>query len=532
VALLSVALLALLVPAYAASQVGNAHLAKATQLVIDTQFDQLTADPGRDASNSSRYIRGWVYDNLTAFKPKLVNGKYKVDLTKPDPWLAKSYSVDKSGKVWTFKLRSGVVFSDGNPLTSADVVFSFNRVKNLRAAPAILTETFANVRAVDPLTVQIRTKIPNPAVPFILTHKALGVINSAVARANGATDAANAAKIDKAQAFFDKNSLGSGPYILQSFSTTDQTVLVRNPRFWGPKPFYDRLVFRNVKPEIARLNIASGRSDMALGMTPDQAKTLPKSIKVYTAPSTTVFYMQANFGGRSKVSPLASNRNLWQAIRFALDYAKMVRIAGGGAVQACGLLPREFLGALPPSACIHRDLNRARAALKRTGIANPTLTLEYPTDFTLEGVSFTTISQAVQADLKQIGINVVLKGAPLATWLPRWIKALPELTQGAQDAIYPDPNSAAAYLPTGYRGGYAGYKATDAPDLTALGVRAQQTVNPRKRAALYRQLQLKLNTESPMIPQFQPSTVIAAASRIRGVVVVPAFFIDPTVFSE
>jgi peptide/nickel transport system substrate-binding protein len=534
--LLPIALLALILPAYAASQAGSgrspsAHLAKVTQLVIDTQFDQLTADPGRDASNSSRYIRGWVYDNLTAFKPKLVNGKYTVTLTKPDPWLAKSYSVDKSGKVWTFKLRK-VVFSDGTPLTSADVVWSFRRVKNLKAAPAILTQTFANVRAVDPLTVQITTTIPNPAVPYILTHKALGVINSTVARANGATDAANAATKDKAQAFFDKNSLGSGPYILQSFSATGETVLVRNPRFWGTKPFYERLVFRNVKPEIARLNIASGRSDIALGMTPDQAKTLPKSIKVYTAPSTTVFYMQANFGGRSKVSPVASNPKVWEAIRFGLDYDKMVRIVGGGAVQACGLLPREFLGALPPTACIHRDLNRARAALKAAGVTNPTLTLEFPTDFTLEGVSFQTISQAVQADLKDVGINVVLKGAPLATWLPRWIKAVPELTQGAQDAIYPDPNSAAAYLPTGYRGGYAGYAPTDAPDLTALGVKAQQTVNPQKRAALYRQLQLKLNAESPMIPQFQPSTVIAAASRIHGIVVVPAFFIDPTVFSE
>ena len=103
-----------------------------------------------------------------------------------------------------------------------------------------------------------------------------------------------------------------------------------------------------------------------------------------------------------------------------------------------------------------------------------------------------------------------------------------QLNQGALAALYPDPNMTAAYLPTGYRGGYAGYKASDAPDLEALGEKAQREVNPAKRAALYRQLQQKLNTSSPFIPQFQPSEVAVAAASVRGVVINPAFIIDPT----
>jgi peptide/nickel transport system substrate-binding protein len=501
------------------------------QIVIDTQYDQLTADPARDASNSSRYIRGLVYDNLTIFKPKLVNGRYRVNLNRPDPWLAQSYRSSNGGRVWTFNLRRGVVFSDGTPLTSADVVWSLRRVKNIKAAPAAVVETFKTVQAVNRYTVRITTTIPNPAVPYLVSYKGLGIINSKVAKANGATDAPNAARTDKAQAFFDKNSLGSGPYTLRTFSTTGQTVLVRNPRFWGAKkPYYDQLVFRNVKPEIARLNVRSGQSQIAMGLTPDQASTLPGSVRVYTAPSSTVFYMQANF--KKSVSELAASPAMWEAIRYGLDYTKLVRLAGKGAIQACGLLPREFLGGLPASACVKRDLARARRALARTGVSNPTLEIEFPTDYVLEGMSFTTISEAVQADLKQVGINVVLRGAPLTAWLPRWIDAKPHMVQGAQAALYPDPNSASAYLPTGYRGQYAGYTPRDAPDLTALGVRAQRELNPQRRAALFRQLQQKFNRESPLIPQFQPSTVIAASSRIKGVVVVPSFFIDPTILSE
>ena len=501
------------------------------QLVIDTQFDQLTADPARDASNSSRYIRGWVYDTLTAIRPRLVNGRYQVNLSsRPVPWLAQSYRSDRSGRVWTFNLRRNAVFSDGRPVTAADVVWSLRRVKNIKAAPAVVTETFARIQAVNRYTVRIRTTIPNPAVPYLVSYKGVGIINSTVARQNGATDAANAARTDKAQAFFDKNSLGSGPYILRSFSTTGTTVLERNPRFWGPRPFYDQLVFRNVKPEIARLNVRSGRSDIAMGLTPDQASSLPSLVRVYRAPSSTVFYMQANF--KRSVSTLAADRNLWEAIRYGLNYQKLVRLAGAGAVQACGLLPRQFLGGLPASGCVKRNLARARRALARTGVDNPTLEIEFPTDYVLEGMSFATISAAVQADLKEIGLNVVLKGAPLAAWLPRWIDAVPHMVQGAQAAPYPDPNSASAYLPTGYRGQYAGYTPRDARDLTALGVRAQRELNPQRRAALFRQLQQKFNRESPLIPQFQPSTVIVAHSRIKGVVVIPAFFLDPTLLSE
>jgi peptide/nickel transport system substrate-binding protein len=444
------------------------------------------------------------------------------------PWLAKSYTVNKAGTVWTFVLRRGVRFSNGDPLTAADVVFSLRRLKNVNAAPAFAAQTFDSVSARGRYVVQIKTKGPNPALPYLVAYKSTGVVDAKVARANGATDADNASTADKAESWFNTHSIGSGPYIFKSFSTTDQTVLVRNPRFWGAKPYYDRLVFQNVKPEIARLDVLSGRAQIALGLTPDQAKTLSsKRAKIYRAPSTTVFYVQANFS--PDVSPLAANPNLWEAIRYALNYRHLVQLAGGGAVQACGFVPKQFLGALPAKDCVKRNLTRARAALGRTGVSNPTLTLEFPTDFTLEGVSFQTLAEAMQSDLQSIGLKVTLRGAPLATWLPRWIKGIQESNQGALAALYPDPNMTAAYLPTGYRGQYAGYKATDAPALTALGVRAQQTVNPRQRAALYRQLQRRFNAQSPIIPQFQPSEVIAASSNLQRVVVNPAFIIDPTI---
>jgi peptide/nickel transport system substrate-binding protein len=522
-ALLSLLLVTLLVAAVTSTAAGNQRAE--TQIVIDTSYDQLTADPARNASNNGRYILRSVYDALTTFKPKLVHGKLQyVRGANPDPWLAQSYSVNKTGKTWTFRLRRNVVFSDGTPMTSADVVFSLLRTQNVKGTPAFFTQDFAAVKAPSKYVVTITTTKRDPAVPYLLVH--VPVVNSTVARQHGATDASDASTKDTAQSYFDTHSLGSGPYIYQTFSTTGDTVLVKNPRFWGKKPYFDRIVFRNVTPETARLDLISGQADFARSLTSQQVQGLPKSIKVYRAPSETIYYLQANF--KKSVSKLAANHHLWNAIRYGLNYKHELQIAGKGAIQACGLIPRQFNGSLPAGACVHRNVAKAKAELKKAGVKNPTLTLEYPTSFTLEGVSFETLSQAVQAELKQIGLNVKLKGAPLATWLPRWAAALPDMTQGALAAAYPHENSTSIYFPSGFRGQYAGFSKNSLPDIEKLGQAASQTINKKKRAAMFRLLQRKFNTETPIFPQFQCVTVLAASSKIKGVLIQSNFGFDPT----
>jgi peptide/nickel transport system substrate-binding protein len=521
--LLSLLLVTLLVGAMTSTAAGTQRAE--TQIVIDTSYDQLTADPARNASNNGRYILRSVYDALTTFKPVLVHGKLEYPNGQtPTPWLAKSYKVNKTGKTWTFNLRHDVVFSDGTPMTSADVVFSLLRTQNVKGTPAFFTQDFASVKAPSKYVVTITTTQRDPAVPYLLVH--VPVVNSTVAQQHGATDAPDAATTDKAQSYFDTHSLGSGPYIYQTFSTSGDTVLVKNPRFWGKKPYFDRIVFRNVTPETARLDLISGQADFARSLTSQQAQGLPKSIKVYRAPSETIYYLQANF--KPSVSKLAANHHLWNAIRYGLNYKHELQIAGKGAIQACGLIPRQFNGSLPASACVHRNVAKAKAELKKTGVKNPTLTLEYPTSFTLEGVSFETLSEAVQADLKQIGLNVKLKGAPLSAWLPRWAAALPDMTQGALAAAYPHENSTSIYFPSGFRGQYAGFSKNSLPDIEKLGEAATQTINKQKRAAMFRELQRKFNTETDIFPQFQCVTVLAASSKIKGVLIQSNFGFDPT----
>src|SRR5690348_14859895 len=121
-----------------------------------------------------------VYDTLLTFSPG--------DTTNPQPLVAASYTVSPDARTFTFKLRQDVKFSDGTPLKAADVAFSYNRLLNLHDTPVYLLDGVTGVSAPDDYTFVITTKDPNPAIPFIVTNPALGIINSTVVKAHGGSD--------------------------------------------------------------------------------------------------------------------------------------------------------------------------------------------------------------------------------------------------------------------------------------------------------------------------------------------------------
>jgi len=144
-----------------------------SSLVVETSFDLTTVDPARMFETGGELVDHALYDTLLTFKGG--------DVSKPVPDLATSYTVSPDGKVYTFKLRTGVNFSDGTSVTSADVVFSLNRVINVKGDPSFLLDG-VTVTAPDPQTVVLTSATPNDALPLILPNAALGIVNSKAAR--------------------------------------------------------------------------------------------------------------------------------------------------------------------------------------------------------------------------------------------------------------------------------------------------------------------------------------------------------------
>jgi peptide/nickel transport system substrate-binding protein len=288
------------------------------------------------------------------------------DLTKPYPELATSYEVNSTGTVFTFTLRRNVEFASGDPLTSADVVFSLNRTKNINSFGAVVM-TGLTVSAPDPYTVVLTSSTPNLAVPVIMTQSNAGILDSKLLTAHGGT----ADSHDNANSYLNSaNMAGAGPYYVSSVDRSSEIVLNANPHFWGPHPAYSEVIIRDAPPTTQRLDIQDGQAQIALDISSSNATTL-SGVKVVSSPSADLLLLSMNTN--PSVSPATANSSVREAIKYGIDYKGVVALAGRGAVEATGFLPVGVLGSLPESDAIHQNAALARSDLQQSGIANPTV---------------------------------------------------------------------------------------------------------------------------------------------------------------
>jgi peptide/nickel transport system substrate-binding protein len=486
-------------------------------LVIDKSFDMKTADPQREFEVSGGIVAKSLYSTLLTFKGS--------DSATPVPEVASSYTASADAKTFTFKLRTDIKFSDGTPLTSADVLFSFNRLINIKGNPSFLLSGIT-VTAPDASTVVLTSNAPNPAIPFIIPNPALGIVNSKVVKAHGGTDQPGADKADTAESFLNSQSAGSGPYTLTSFSTTSEVDLTANPNYFGPKPFYNKVVVRNLQAPTELIDIQKGSDEVAIDLSSDQAASLSgSSVQVKASPGPNVFFLFAN--DNPKISTVTPNKHFQNAVRYALNYASYVQLAGAGAIQTPGVVPSMFLGALTPADDAQFDLTKAKAELAASGLSNPTVNLGFPSDFTLNGISFSTLAQKVQANLQDAGIKVNLTGSPISVALADYRAGKEQMGVWLWGPDYPDPNDYLVFLPGQLVGLRAGWAAGSDPSLEALGVQASSSTDNTARGKLFQQIQRQLNTDGPFFPLIQPGQVIAATKGVTGADYNPTWTIDP-----
>lgn len=474
-------------------------------LIVETSFNLKTSDPGRMFEPTGLLVDRAIYDTLLTFE----NG----DMTKPVPDLASSYTASADAKTYTFKLRTDAVFSDGTPVTSADVVFSLQRVANLKGNPSFLMAGIT-VSAPDQNTVVLSSDKPHPAVPFIVPNPALGILNSKVVKAAGGTDAEGADKSDTAEAELNKTSAGSGPYVLETFSAASSVVLKRNPKYWGTKPKYESIVVRNVAANVQKLNVVKGASQIALDLSPAQAQGLT-GVDIQRDASPNVFFVFTN--ASPAVSKTTSNPDFQEAVRYGIDYQGLLQLAGEGSTQAAGVVPSMFLGSLPQEQAVKRDVARAKAALAKSGLGKPTVSLSYPSDLQVNGLSFGDLAARVKQNLAEVGITIDLKPAPTQTALDTYRNGKDQMGLWYWGPDYPDPSDYLVFLPGATVGERAKWTKGANPALEALGAEAQQTTDDAVREKLYRQIQEQLNQSSPFMPLIQPAQLLVSVKSVSNV---------------
>jgi peptide/nickel transport system substrate-binding protein len=492
-------------------------------LVIDRSFEIKTADPQRAFEPTAAIVDRGIYDTFFTYKGG--------DLAHPRPLLVRSWSVSKDAKRFVFNLRRDVRFADGTPLTAADAVFSFRRLINIKGNPSFLLDG-VTVSARGRYTVVLRSRTPNLALPAILTNTSLGIVNSKLVRRHGGTAAVGADKNDKAERWLNSaasRGAGSGPYLLQRYSTTSQITLVPNPRYWGArKAAFKTVVIRNMIAPTQLINIQRGKHEIAIDLSADQAQTIRgnRRLNVRTQPSTWVFWLFSN--NNPEISSITPNKRFQAAVRNALDYRSIVSVAGPGAIQAPGIIPSMFLGSLPRREAMRQNLARARSELAASGVGNRTITLEFPSDLTINGVPFASLAQRVQANLEAAGFNIQLAGATVGTWLQKYRDGKMAFGLSLWGPDYPDPLDYLAFMPGELVGTRAGWPAGSEPTIERLAARARVTRTTKARQTIYRQIQRRLNAVGPFVPLLQPTQVFVSTKDLKGAVFNAQYQIDVT----
>ena len=487
--------------------VGPASAQDATTLVVDTAFQLKTADPAREFEPTANLVLHPVYETLVTFTGS--------DLTKVVPSLASVPVIAPDAKTFTFTLNPAAKFSDGSPVTVDDVIFSFNRVKNVKGSPAFLLDGVTVAKGAADGEIVLTTEQPDPGLPFKLANPAVGIVNSKLVKANQGSSDADADKNDRADTFLATTSAGSGPYLLEKFDMAAEVVLKKNDAYWGTKPKYDQIVVRNVDTSAQQMNVMRGDSQIALDLRPDQLDAIKDTAYTLSVAGADVVFMFTN--SNPEISKVAANPDIQQAVRLGIDYDGLLEIAGEGAARPGSIIPTMFAGALPTADGPKRDVEAAKAALAKSGIKDPVIELTYVSDITKNGISFADLAAKMQADLKEVGIATELKPSPVATFLDNYRAGTLPMTIAWWGPDFPDPSNYLLFGPGEKVGLRAGWAAGSAPEITELAAKAAVEIDQSVRTKLYDEWQKKLNERGPFTSLFQPAFSMASSKTLAPV---------------
>ena len=331
--------------------------------------------------------------------------------------LAESWTSD-GGNVWRFNLRRGVTFHDGTPFTADDVVFSLGRVPNVPNNPAPYTSYIlgvTEVRKVDDHTVELVTQQHHPMLPNQIAK--LHMISKRAAE-GVSTDDFNTGKA----------AIGTGPYRLVSYTGRDTLVLAPFRDYWGTKPEWDRVQFRVIANDAARVAaLLAGDVDLIEAVPVRDAATLATraGITVHQGSSTRVMFVGVNLTDKSgqQAGP-GDNRNplLDARVRHAMSLAMNRDGMNQSLLNGYGRIASQIgvagiTGNVDDAQPDPLNLEEAKALLQQAG---------YPSGFATtltctndRYVADAQVCQTVGQLLARIGIRVDVQAIPASVYFGR-----------------------------------------------------------------------------------------------------------------
>jgi peptide/nickel transport system substrate-binding protein len=449
---------------------------KGGTLILARAGEVTNLDPHKVPAFTSARVFELVYSYVMRLDENLA--------VQPD--LAESMPTTSSdGKTVTVKIRSGVKFHNGDPLTSADVKYTFDRIIDTKTA-AVARSFFGDVSAVsapDPTTVVFDLKTPNAALIAYMAHPNTGIVSKKIGEAN--TDLSK-----------KETAIGSGPFRLAEWVPDNYMRFEANKDYYvAGQPYLDGIRI-NVVPDETSLTAAlrTKAADMAIIGDAKVARTLRSEtgITLSAKPSLSYNLLFVN----TKRKPF-DNLKVRQAIAYAIDRKAIIDAVAFGEGEVTGpIAPGLANYALPTSQypLYTRDVAKAKALLTEAAVGPVTFTMLTQTT---EPAYAKDIAQLVQAQLAEIGVTMKIETLEFTQWVDRWLKADFDMAPGLNGGgVDPDAYVFRYFTDDGNLNFVTSYKNPISSDAIK---QARATTDVAKRKELYTTAQKELVNGVPFV---------------------------------
>ena len=502
-----------------------AGMVAAQSLTIGLASDPTAADPHYHKVAPNDAFTAHVFESLIARNADM----------ELIPGLAESWR-NLDDNTWEIKLRKGVKFSNGEPFTSKDVLFTVCRVlnneTNVSRSYVDPSQSFADVQTPDEYTVVIKTVQPIPTLPSELA-RALPILWSGIAKFDklkfAPKEGCGVTSPWPTVADFNtgKLSIGTGPYKLKSYVKGSGIELERNEGYWGDKPHWKTVKMVPVPNAGPRLTgLMAGDYDL---IESPAARDLPrikenKKLGFVSTPSTRLIYLQPDVArDQSPQVRSADGKNplkdlrVRKAMSMAIDRTAIVqRLMDGMATSAYQYMPDGMFGSLPKAPAIKFDPEGAKKLLADAGYPNGfEITLAATND---RYINDTQIAQAVAQYLTRIGIKTTLESQPAAIFFPKRAKREFSLSLGGWSYENGEASSFLQFWVASSNPqkslGTSNYGGFSSPEFDSVFLPAMSLMDNAKRNAQYQKATQIALDNLPEIPIHFESSIWAFKSGI------------------
>jgi peptide/nickel transport system substrate-binding protein len=490
-------------------------------LVQAWQIDDLiTLDPAEVFEFSGAEYAANVYDRLVTYPVD--------DVTKLQGHVAESWTIADDGKTYTFKIRPGITFHSGNPLTAEDAAWSLQRVIKLNKTPSFILTQFGftpenvdqRIRVIDDETFEV--ELDQPYAPTFFLYCLTATLGSVVDKQLVMEHEQDG---DMGHAWLRTASAGSGPFQLRAWKPNESLIIEANHDYWGGAPLLERVISRHIPESSTQLLLLEkGDIDIARNLEADQLESLQGSpdINIKQVPKGAIYYLGLNQKNEYLAKP-----EVREALKWLVDYDGIANsIVKGSAVVHQSFLPQGFLGAIDDKP-YKLDVEKAKALLEQAGLQGGFhLTMD-----TRNATPLPEMAQVLQSDWAKAGIELEILPGDNKQTLTKYRARTHDIYIGRWGPDYQDPHTNADTFASnpnnaddsGLTGKLAWRNAWEIPEMTASTAAAVLEQDPAQRAQMYEEIQREHQKTSPFVIMFQDIEVIAERNNVAGTIWGPSF---------